>query len=94
MLRAKLACGAVLGALEEHVLENVREARAEVLVLVDAAGLAPCLEAGDGGGVVFLYDDGEAVREGPDAGIDGGDGDLGARHLSGLILGAEEIVRT
>ncbi len=75
-LECELAAAARGGAFEEHVLEDVREAGAEVLVLIDAAGLAPCLEAGDGSGVILLDDDGEAILEGPDAGVHLGDGNL------------------
>ena len=54
-----------LGSLEKHVLENVRKARAEMLVFVDAAGRAPRLHARDRRAAIFLHDDREAVRQRP-----------------------------
>ena len=62
----------VAGALEDHVLEEMRDARAEVLVLVHAAGGHPDLRADDRGRRVGIEDQGEAVRQGFDGGGGGG----------------------
>ncbi len=51
--------------LEEHVLEDMGQSGAQVLVLVDAAGRAPCLYARHWRAMIFLNDDGEAVRQNP-----------------------------
>ncbi len=56
---------AVLRSFEKHVLEDVRQARAEVRVLIHAPGAAPSLHARDRRALVFLHDDGEAVRQNP-----------------------------
>ena len=42
---------------EQHVLENVGQSRAEVLVLIDASSGAPRLHTGYRRAVIFLHDD-------------------------------------
>ena len=61
--RGNLTTGATRRALEEHVLEVVREAGAEVIALVDAAGLHPNLDGADRRRVVVLEQDGQAVGQ-------------------------------
>jgi len=61
--RTDLATGASLRALEQHVFEKVRKARAEVRVFMQAAGLHPYLHRGERGRTVRLHDQREAVRE-------------------------------
>ena len=61
--RGDLPAGAAFRALEEHVLEVVREAGAQRPALVDAAGLHPHLHGTDGRRGVALEQDGEAVGE-------------------------------
>ena len=54
-----------LCSLEEHVLENVGQARAEVLVFVDASRGAPSLHACHRRAAIFLNDDRQPVRQDP-----------------------------
>jgi hypothetical protein len=68
------------------VLEDVRKAGAEVFILADAACPDPCLKAGHWGRVIFLNDDGEAVLQGPNAGVDRGNGYLDRGSLIGATL--------
>ena len=51
--------------LEEHVLENMGQARAQVLVLVDATRGAPRLHTCHRRAVIFLNDDREPVCQNP-----------------------------
>ena len=82
------------GALEDHVLEEVGEAAAKVLGLVDGAGADPVLDGDKGGGAVVLEEDGEAVveDEAPDGlvgGVEGLEGVVGGGgvHGQGLLGG-------
>ena len=59
-----LPAGAAGGALEEHVLKVVRQARAEGPTLVDTAGLHPHLHRTDRCRRVALEQNGETVGEG------------------------------
>ena len=77
---------AFLGALEDHVLEEVREPAAQPGVLVDAARLDPDLDAGHGGGVVGFDEDGEAVGE------DAGEGAAAGEGGRGGVRGRQEIL--
>ena len=52
-----------LRALEQHVLEEMRQPRAEVAPLMDAAGLDPGLDGADRRGRVALEQDGQAVGQ-------------------------------
>ena len=54
-----------LGSLEQHVLENVRQPCADMLVFVDASRGAPRLHAGDGRAVIFLDDHRQPVWQNP-----------------------------
>ncbi len=58
-----LPARAAAGAFEKHVLEKMREAGAELRLLVNAAGFHPGLHGGDGGGGVAFEQDGEPVGE-------------------------------
>ena len=62
--RGNLPAGPALRALEEHVLEVVREAGPQIRALVHAAGLDPHLDGADRGRGVALQEDGESVGEG------------------------------
>jgi hypothetical protein len=53
------------GTLEEHVLENMGQSRAEVLVFIDASRGAPCLHTRYGRAVVLLHDDSQTVGQNP-----------------------------
>ena len=53
------------GSFEQHVFQNVGQARAEMLVLIDASGRAPRLHARYRRAVVFLHDDGQPVWQNP-----------------------------
>jgi len=55
------AAGARGRALEEHVFEHVREARAEPAALMDAARRAPGLHGHHRRAVIFAHDDDQAV---------------------------------
>ena len=52
-------------SFEEHVLENVGQPRAKMLVFIDASGGAPRLHARHRRAVVLLHDHGEAVWQNP-----------------------------
>ncbi len=54
-----------LGSLEKHVLENVGQARAKVLVFVDTPGGAPCLHTCHRRAAIFLNDDRQSARQNP-----------------------------
>ena len=54
-----------LCALEKHVLEDMGQTCAEVLVFVDAAGSAPGLHACHRRAAIFLDDDRQPVRQNP-----------------------------
>ena len=53
------------GPFEEHVLEDVREPRAQFLVLVNAAGVAPGLHTCHRRASVFLHNQRQAVGQNP-----------------------------
>ena len=55
----------VFRSLEKHVLEDVRQPRAEMLVFIDAAGRAPRLHARHRRAAIFLHNDGEPIRQNP-----------------------------
>lgn len=74
----KLARAAGGRAFEKHVLEQMRDAGAEVAVLVDAAGFDPDLHARHGRAAVLLDDDAEAVRQRGGGGGDGGESERGS----------------
>ena len=61
----------VAGALEDHVFEEMGNARAEMGVLVHAAGGHPDLGAHHRRGGIRIEDQGESVREGLDGGCGG-----------------------
>ena len=59
----KRARAARFRSLEKHMLENVRQPGAEMLVLVDATGAAPGLHANDRRAAILLHNHGESVRQ-------------------------------
>ena len=62
LLRDRI-CRVGFRSLEEHVLEDVRQARAEMRVFIHAAGAAPGLDTRHRRAPVFLDDDRQAVRQ-------------------------------
>ena len=54
-----------LGSLKEHVLENVGQARAQILILVDAPRGTQGLHTGHRSAAIFLHDDRQSVRQNP-----------------------------
>ncbi len=74
----------IAGALEDHVLEEMRDAGAEVAVLVHRAGFHPELGGNHRRGGIRIKDQGEAVGQGLDSG-----GGAGVFHeISGLEPGS------
>jgi hypothetical protein len=65
------------------VLEDVGDAGAEVATLGEAAGFAPSLDGDDGGAVIFLDDQAEAVGEFENLGGAGGEIDAGGSGCRG-----------
>ena len=63
-LRDSVGC-ARLRSLEEHVLENVRKAGAEMFGFIDAAGATPCLHARYGCAAILLHDNRKTVGQHP-----------------------------
>ena len=57
------------GTLEEHVLQNVRQAGPEPIAFMDAARLGPGLGGHHGRAVIFAHDHGEAVVQNHQTGI-------------------------
>ena len=68
-LLGDLARRAFFGALEKHVLEDVRQSRAHFFPLVDAPRAAPGLNAGHRCAAILLDDEREAVLVGEDLGF-------------------------
>ena len=60
-----LICRSRVGSLKEHVLENVGQPRAKVLVFIDASSRAPRLHARHRRAVIFLHYDGQPVWQNP-----------------------------
>ena len=58
-----LTAGTAGCALEQHVLQEMRQAGAEICPLVNAAGFHPDLNRGDGGGAVGLQQNRETVGQ-------------------------------
>ena len=58
-------------AFEKHVLEEMRDTRAEPVTLVDAARATPALQAHDRCRGILAHEDLEAVREGLDPDLEG-----------------------
>jgi hypothetical protein len=50
-------------SLEKHMLENMRQPGAEMLVLVDASGATPCLHTDDRRAAILLHNNGKPVRQ-------------------------------
>ena len=63
-LPGDFACAAGGRALEDHVLDIMGEAGAEVLVFMNGAGAEPELDGGDGGRRILLHHTGDAVVHG------------------------------